>query len=250
MHGEPRERSEADLYHVTTRGVGKQFIFEDDEDRDDFLTRLLTEARKGSADVVAHALVENHVHAILQVPFENLSPLMDVTLGGYARSFNQRHGRTGHVFEGRFHSQPIDDDTYLLECVRYVHQNPVRAGLPGGLAYPWTSFPRYLRGEGSPIVMGQFASLDEFVRFHEASGRLWEHQRFDRPSGVDTGAEKLMAIAREALPGIDPADVKGLPRHRRDAALRDLVAVGLSLRQVELVTGISRSTVQRAQRNG
>ena len=239
-----RAHSDADLYHVVARGVGRQLIFEDDADRAAYTDLLYGQARKRGAEIVAHALVENHTHAVVQVPYERLGAFMKVVLGAYARSFNRRHERTGHLLEGPFHSEPINDDTYLLTVVRYVHQNPLKAGLAGGLLYPWSSYGRYLAGDGSPLVMGLLGSTDAFVRFHEAPGTLCDGVRPPLPRGTARNAEALIDAAREAL-GADPSTVKGVPREQRDASLRLLVETGFSVRQVELVTGVSHATVQR-----
>lgn len=145
----PRPAFAGATYHVTARGNNGEFIYSDDYDRYAYLALLTKAVRTMSVRVFAYVLMTNHMHLVLQTQAANISGTIHRLHGPYAYAYNRRHGRRGHLFERRFGSEVVEDDAYLLEVTRYIHLNPVRAGLavaPEG--YPWSSF-RYYVDSGS-----------------------------------------------------------------------------------------------------
>jgi REP element-mobilizing transposase RayT len=124
------------------RGVDRQVLFRDDRDRDDFLRRLGDLATVGAFTVYAWALLPNHFHLLVRTGTRPLARSMRSLLTGYAGAFNRRHKRVGHLFQNRYKSIVVEDDPYLLELVRYLHLNPLRAGIVPDLhalaRYPYT----------------------------------------------------------------------------------------------------------------
>ena len=117
-------------YHITLRGNNRQAIFAEPSDYQQYLIELLNARRRHPCRVFAFALMTNHVHLVLQaLPEGNLSELMREVNGSYTRYVNGRYRRVGHLYQGRFYSNLIDREAYLLEVTRYVHLNPVRAGM-------------------------------------------------------------------------------------------------------------------------
>ncbi|HBA89761.1 MAG TPA: transposase [Geobacter sp.] len=129
------------LQHVMVRGIEKRDIFLDDVDRRSFVERLSRLLLKTETECLAWALMSNHFHLLLRSTKTNLSTLMRRLLTGYAVVFNLRHHRTGHLFQNRYKSIVCDQDSYLLELVRYIHLNPLRVGLVSSVAeldeYEW-----------------------------------------------------------------------------------------------------------------
>jgi putative transposase len=121
------------LHHVMGRGLERQVIFRDDQDRDDFVHRLAALAEATAFTVYAWALLPNHFHLLLRTGARPLAGCMRSLLTGYAGAFNRRHKRTGHLFQNRYKSIVVEEEPYLLELVRYVHLNPVRAGVVADL---------------------------------------------------------------------------------------------------------------------
>jgi len=133
------------FHHVTARGNNKLPIYADDEDRHGFLRILSAACKRGGCDLVAYCLMTNHVHLTLLDHHGNLSDVLRHVKGVYAQRFNQRHGRTGHLFEGRFWNSLLETDSYLAVAVEYVHRNPVEAGLVSRPEdYCWSSYQEYL----------------------------------------------------------------------------------------------------------
>jgi REP element-mobilizing transposase RayT len=132
------------IHHVTLRGVGGMDVFRDDVDRRRFLALAARYSRAGGARCLAWALMDNHVHLVVQTGWRPLSEVVHGFAFRYAQFFNWRHARPGHVFQNRFGSEHVDSDEYLRTAIAYVHLNPVRAGMVRDIealaAHRWTSF--------------------------------------------------------------------------------------------------------------
>src|SRR5574341_2505759 len=107
--------------------------FRDDQDREDFVARLGKLTESGALAIYAWALLPNHFHLLLRTGKRPLARTMRSLLTGYAGVFNRRHRRSGHLFQNRYKSIGVEEEVYFLELVRYLHLNPVRAGLVSGL---------------------------------------------------------------------------------------------------------------------
>ncbi len=124
------------------RSIERRALFRDDQDRDDFLRRLADHAQSGALTVYAWALLPNHVHLLVRTGARPLPRSMRSLLTGYAGAFNRRHRRSGHLFQNRYRSIVVEEQPYFLELVRYVHLNPLRAGVVRDVRaldrYPYT----------------------------------------------------------------------------------------------------------------
>lgn len=130
------------LHHIMIRGINKSTIFKDDHDRIRFLERLGQTVIEGKCKVYAWVLMSNHVHILFNSGKDGVSSVMRKLLTWYALYFNRSHRRSGHLFENRFKSILCDEENYLLALVRYIHLNPIRAGIIRTLdeldRYPWS----------------------------------------------------------------------------------------------------------------
>jgi len=117
------------LHHIIVRGIERRKIFYDDADRDAFVNRLGQVLIETQTDCFAWALIPNHVHLLLRTGLTPIATVMRRLLTGYAVQFNRRHRRHGHIFQNRYKSILCQEDPYLKELVRYIHLNPLRAGL-------------------------------------------------------------------------------------------------------------------------
>jgi putative transposase len=129
MPRRPRLDAPGCLHHIIVRGIERREIFRDEQDRENFLTRLGEVLQDGEAKCFAWALMPNHAHILLRTATTPLARMMRRLLTGYAVSFNLRHQRSGHLFQNRYKSIVCEEDSYLLELVRYIHLNGIRAGL-------------------------------------------------------------------------------------------------------------------------
>ena len=145
------------IYHVMARGDGGKNVFESDDDRKAFVFRLGQVCGSHGWRVHAWVLMGNHFHLLLETPQANLVSGMKYLMGTFSQGWNRARLRRGHVFQGRYKSVPVtgtDADAYYFRIVAdYIHLNPARAGLAGGVqgalvGYPWSSLPSYFKGNG------------------------------------------------------------------------------------------------------
>ena len=122
------------LHHIVIRGIERKAIFEDDDDREDFIDRLSGLLQETATPCYAWALMTNHVHLLLRTGNVPIASIMRRLLTGYAVRFNLRHRRHGHLFQNRYKSILCEEDTYFEQLVAYIHLNPVRAGIVNDVA--------------------------------------------------------------------------------------------------------------------
>ncbi|HOP31679.1 MAG TPA: transposase [Spirochaetota bacterium] len=131
-------------YHIMNRGRRHEPVFEDKDDYAMFLALLQETIEIFHIKVSAYCLMQNHYHLLIQTPEANISRSMRHINGIYTQRFNKMHGYDGHLFRGRYKSILIDADSYLLQVMRYVHRNPINAGVTEDLNYTWSSHKAYL----------------------------------------------------------------------------------------------------------
>lgn len=150
----PRLVSGTNVYHVMTRGNEKKKIFLDDADRQRFLDTLEVKGKNNEFILYAYCLMPNHIHLIVKEERQDISTFMKRINTSYAIYFNNKYDRVGHVFQGRFKSEPIETYDYLVAAIRYVHNNPVKANLTtNGAKYLWSSYRAYINGESEMVTL-------------------------------------------------------------------------------------------------
>ena len=141
------------FYHVTSRGNERRKIFHAKSDYEKFKTYLKESQEKFSYLLHSYVLMGNHYHLLIETPEGNLRRIMHYINGAYTNYVNRRKGRSGHLFQGRYKAILVDRDNYLLELSRYIHLNPVRAGIAESpQAYPCSSYPSFIHKKGEEIV--------------------------------------------------------------------------------------------------
>lgn len=154
---------EGALYHVTSRGDRREAIYEDDDDRQQFLALLGQVVAQMNWLCYAYCLMANHYHLVIETPEGNLAKGMRQLNGVYTQASNRRHQRVGHLFQGRYKAIIVDKDAYLLELTRYVVLNPVRAGVvaePG--QWQWSSYNAMIGTQPSPAWLATAGLLAHF----------------------------------------------------------------------------------------
>jgi REP element-mobilizing transposase RayT len=158
------------LHHVIVRGIEKRDIFADDADKERLIARLSDLLTKGSTKCFAWSLMTNHLHLLLMPTTVSLSETMRCLLTSYAVYFNRKYQRSGHLFQNRYKSILCEEEPYLLELVRYIHLNPLRAGLVSDLEglerYPWSGHAvllgnRTMEGQDRDEVLARFGKSKE-----------------------------------------------------------------------------------------
>jgi REP element-mobilizing transposase RayT len=160
MARKPRIQYEGAFYHIIVRGNQRQDIFLDDEDRNVYLEKLQKYQKKCGFILYAYVLMKNHVHLLIETPKDPISRIMQMINFTYTQYFNRKYKKVGHLFQGRYKSFLCDKDSYLLALVRYIHSNPVRAGVVKYLEqYRWSSHENYIQGRVGLVETGQVLRL-------------------------------------------------------------------------------------------
>ncbi|HEY7370311.1 MAG TPA: transposase [Thermoanaerobaculia bacterium] len=243
------------IHHVIVKGNEGKEIYRDDEDRKTYLHLLRRYHERYRFGLLAYCLMGTHAHLAIETGETPLSRVMQAFQTAYAQAFNTRHGREGHVFVGRYKAFLVQADQYLLALVRYIHDNPVAAGMcPLPENYPWSS-DRFYRDGGAPswldceMVLSMLASgvLDAARAYRDLMSRS-EFASYDLVpvtacvKGDEQFARKLFRkekrteLLRDALTpariaeavavatGIHVADLRGPGRTRPLCAARGLIA--------------------------
>ena len=243
-----RKQSSSSIYHVVNRGNGKQIIFECDSDRSFFMKRLRDLLDENQCELLAWCLMDNHFHLLLEAPFASLTSVMHRLQTAYAWHFNKTYGRCGRLFGSRFNSEPVETDAYLMTVVRYIHENPKKAGAANGLSHPWSSYNEYT---GFPVyidpalVLNVFEGSSGLVAFHEMphdEDKCLDIGGFTR----SFGDQEAIRLVEKTLGANTLAKIKGLCREERNKLLRSLKDLGLGVRQIERLTGVSVAVISRA----
>lgn len=246
MPRQAREKSESGYYHILLRGIGQQNIFEDDEDRESFLQILVKYKEELKFKIAAYCLMSNHVHLLIEDVNRNLELMMKKIAGSYAYYFNWKYERVGHVFQDRFKSEPVDSDEYLLTVVRYIHQNPYKAGISKVENYPWSSYKAYVHRtnivdtEQVLLMLNGEEGFVEFMAEEDESSCLEIVETFRLTD------EKATKIIRKIAKVKNAQAIQNFDSVKRNEVLRILKEQGISIRQLSRLTGINRGVVLRA----
>ena len=250
-----RKKSSSGIYQIIMRGINRQTVFEDEEDCAQFLEALLRYKEKSGYDIYAYCLMGNHVHLLMKIGIEPLEQIMRRLCGSYVYWYNMKYQRVGNLFQDRFKSEPVKDDEYFQTVLRYIHQNPVKAGLVKHVEeYKWSSFHEYVNQANLVtinLLMGMISDDNEKRRqkFIEYINSRSEHECLDIDNEVrqritDEEAREIIKMVCNLKNAID---LQQLDCQTRNTYLRILKQKhNLSIRQIERITGINRGIVLKA----
>lgn len=152
-----RLKSESGIYHVMLRGIDKRNIFMNPADYEKFIESMIKAKEKAKLSVYAYCLMTNHVHILIKQHAEDVGDTVKRIAVSYAQYHNNRYGRTGHLFQNRFLSETVDNYQYFLTAIRYIHQNPVKAGIIKNVGdYKWSSYNEYIDDDKN-VIESEFA---------------------------------------------------------------------------------------------
>ena len=166
-----REKSETGIYHVMLRGIDKRDIFIKESDYQKFIEYIKKAKKKIEFTMYAYCLMSNHIHILLKTE-EDVGDIIRRITVGYAQYHNIQNSRTGHLFQNRFKSEVVLKDDYFLTVIRYIHQNPVKAGIVEQIKeYKWSSYNEYINISHNNILidpsfaLGFFTNTEEFIKY-------------------------------------------------------------------------------------
>ena len=240
--------SETGYMHIYTRGNGKQILFEDRNDYIYYLELLRRLSHETNVSICAFCLMENHTHLLIHDKNGHISQFMKILNMTYTMYFNRKYKKTGHLFDGRFKSVPIESEEYLLTVFRYVLNNPKQAKICPTEKYLWSSYTRYGKPE-SFVDTSIFQELIGDQKDYDAF--LNEEIRFlPELEGYPCDDNWAKMIIRTELHIESGTVLQSYNLEARNDALRLLRKRGLTFRQIERLTGIPRGVIEQAYRKG
>ena len=244
-----RKKSISNIYHVMIRGINRQNIFEEDEDRLCFM-KILDRCKEISGfRLYAFALMSNHIHLLIEPSGEALNIAFTRIETRYAMWFNRKYERTGYLFQNRFRSEAVETEQYFMTVLRYILQNPMKAGLesrPG--SYRWSSYLAYEKGKGAvtdtqyavDLFGGREPLMEYLVRSNDDS--VMDEEDFDRRLREEQAREKMLQITGCA----SASAFQQLERPRQKEYAVQMYLNGLSMGQISRFTGMAKTTVFKA----
>ncbi|HHV72898.1 MAG TPA: hypothetical protein GXX38_09895 [Clostridia bacterium] len=245
-----RKRAKSGIYHVMLRGINRQNIFEDDEDRRKLLKIIGHFKLVSNYELFSYCLMNNHFHLLIKENSESISMIIKRIAGSYVHWYNSKYERCGHLFQERFKSEAVDSSKYFLTVLRYIHQNPVKAGLSEDVGkFKWSSYGEYL---GNVRLVDVDYALNMFSEDRRQAIRLYE--RFMNEENEDKCLdyeEKIRLSDEEVIKHIrrltsNAANLQQLEKSERDKIIKELKSLdGVTVRQLARITGISKSVIGR-----
>ena len=245
MPRQARRKSESGIYHIMLRGINQQQIFEDEEDGFRFLETLSKYKEQCGYEIYAYCLMGNHVHILLKEGKENLTLVLKRIAGSYVYWYNWKYRRCGHLFQDRFKSEPVEDDAYFLTVIRYIHQNPIKAGICKNIdGYKFSSYNEYINKPNLVNVDFCLGIIDK-EQFIEFNNEFNDDICLDiRDNDFRLTDEEALKIIWKICKCKSVSDFQKLDKIKRNYYIEKLYKHGLSIRQISRLTGLSRKIVE------
>lgn len=247
-----RRKSTSGIYHVMIRGINKQIIFEEDADRSRFLATLNRFKSISNYTIYGYCLMDNHVHLLVrESEEESLSKAIQRISSSFVRWYNDKHERTRHLFQGRFRSEVILDERAFLSVLRYIHQNPLKAGITSNVfTSKWTSMSEYLYGSSlvSTELAFQLFSSDQHTAYHLFNEYMQEFnfRQYCSSCFIEsiTDADCIQLLHEMGITHISA--FQSLEKQDRNEIITKLKETYcIPGRQISRITGIPKSTIYR-----
>lgn len=254
MPRKARVRSKTGIYHIMIRGINRQTIFEDDEDYVYFSNVMKHAKIKGEFKLFGYCLMGNHVHILMQEKEESVSLSMQRICSSFVYWYNWKYDRCGHLFQERYKSEIVENEAYLLAALRYIHQNPVKAGIADSLdRYNWSSYHDYTYEKSdldTEFILGMFSknrqlAIKRFKSFmeEESDEGFIEYKDNHKHKVLD---QEIISIVKSTY-GVESTSLHLLEKDQVNVILRHLKSIdGVSIRQIARVTGMKKNIVERA----
>jgi putative transposase len=239
-----REKSGSGIYHVILRGIDRNDIFHEDSDFELFLLSLKKAKEKDYFQLYAYCLMSNHIHLLIKEGLNNISVTMKRLSVSYAQNYNVKYERTGHVFQGRFRSETVESNGSFITVLRYIIQNPIKAGIVKNISdYKWSSATAYNPNNRQGIVdisfiRELFRSYKEFMGFldEDTDEKCLDYRIRYTDSEITEMTIKLSNNRSILL----------LSKQEREQVVRNLRKItSANNSQISRATGLSRGILQR-----
>ncbi len=239
------------------RGINKQDIFFDDEDRARFLYTLQKYKSVCGYEIYGYCLMRNHIHLLIKEGKESISQAMKRIGTSFVYWYNLKYERCGHLFQDRYKSEPVEDDRYLLVVLRYIHQNPVKAlQVSNPALYKWSSYRDYIDNKNNKLTDIDFILDILNPRRRKAVEEYKTYMKEDsneqcledvNSNGKHLSDEDAINLFNELTQLKDPKILQEMSKMERDAIIKILKENRIPIRQLARITGLGRGIIQKAK---
>lgn len=246
-----RQKSSTNIYHVILRGINHQEIFYDTQDYQKFLKEIHHTKEEYGYELYAYVLMNNHVHLLIYDKKQSLSKIIHNLATRYSLFFNKKYERCGHLFQNRFLSKEVENESYLLNLQRYIHQNPVKEKIAKIDTYQWSSYQEYIgnsKNTDTEFILSLFhenkrQAIKLFKEFNNISFKFDNIEYEIRKFYTD---EEAMQIIKDILEEENIVNIQQYNKVIQKQIIAKILTVrGISLCQISRITGLNKKIVQR-----
>lgn len=251
-----RNLSYTGIYHIIIRGVNRNNIFLDDSDKRKFLKEIKRTKEKYEYEILSYCLMDNHVHLLIKDNIQKISKIMQSINISYAKYFNQKYERVGHVFQNRFFSKCVETDKYLLIVQRYIHQNPEIANIQKTEKCIWSSYKEYVTKEdlcSTKLILNFFEEkgrnkINEFSKFTLNISENNKKDILEMEGIVKLSDDEAVHIIKKVLNIEDVRDILNYNNIKRDEMISKVKELGIiNKSQLTRILGVNIKIVDRAK---
>ena len=240
-----RKKSKSGIYHVMLRGINRQTIFQDEEDCEKYLSSIEECKAISGFTLYAYCLMGNHIHLLLQENKEPLEMIFKRIGARYVFWYNWKYGRSGHLFQDRYKSEAVEDDSYFLAVLRYIYQNPVKAKIcrkPED--YKWSSYQSFGKEEtlADHGRILQMVTADQFKTYVETPV---EEQFLNLTEDKRPNDQEAAKIIKAICKIKQLTEFQSLMPEKQAVYIAAIHKKGCSIRQIERLTGVSKARIER-----
>lgn len=241
-----RLKSKTGIYHIMLRGINQQQIFEDDEDNLKFISILKEYKENFAFKVIAYCLMGNHIHLLIDECDNDIGDIIKKIGTKFVYWYNTKYMRIGHLFQDRFKSEVVESDEYLLTVVRYIHQNPLKAGICDNLNnYKFSSYLQYANESDfiDTELIFEYMSKERFIEFNQidTDDKCLDISNDLKYRITDEIVQKLMYKHARCN---NVTEFQALDKNKQEKCIIILHKNGASIRQISRLTGISRRAIE------
>ena len=250
MPRQARKKSSSGIYHIMLRGINQQQIFEDSEDYNKFLQVLKDSKAISEFKIFAYCLMGNHIHLLIQEQKEPIEQIMKRIATRFVYWYNIKYQRVGHLFQDRFKSEPVENDAYFLTVLRYIHQNPIKAGLcKKPESYEYSSYNEFL--QTSDFIDSDFVfdmiDREQFISLNNENSfdKCLDVENKVRLRVTDEQAQKIIEKCSKCK---NVSEFQQLPQTLRGKYIKKFYDKGISIRQISRLCGENKGMVEKYTR--
>lgn len=254
MPRQPRKCSTTDYYHVMIRGINKEYLFKNNKHKEKFFDLIKKEEQEGLIKIGAWCIMDNHVHFVLKASLKEMSKAIKIVCLKYAAYYNNASNRIGPVFGDRYKSENIEDDNYMLQVIRYIHNNPLKANIVKNTSdYKWSSFNHFIKQsnfilkEQKDFILRFFDNnISQFIEYHKQvdNNEYIEIKEEQEKFKLEVG-QKIIEDFFEDKGIISEKELASNPEWKDELVVKLKSNSHLTLRQIAKLTGLSLNIVHK-----